>query len=175
MKHALATLAALCLPACSMVGKAGIAGSFEAPAEAPNEVRYLLHPDYGQSSMDRAFGTRHADGRDYQSLFPDATGAFASPMEGIYYHSPPMKAPPPTFWLSFSNEKSVVYAVGWGGGGFDYRTLDSQSYALLDRAETCWVVKSGEFTYPPEGEDREVQLKVLLARNAAVTPCAEAG
>lgn len=162
------------LPACSSIGTVSVAGSFEPPAAAPGQIRYMLHPDYGQNVMDRAFGTQHTGHGDYASIFPDASGAFEGPREQVYYHSPPLKTPPPTYWLSFSNEKAVVYAVGWGDGGFDYRALDSKSYAVLDRTKTCWVVTSGEFVYPPEGQDREVQLKIALAHNSIVPACPDA-
>jgi hypothetical protein len=55
--------------------------------------------------------------------------------------------------------------MGWVDSRFDYRTIDRDSHANVDRAATCWLIRSGEFVYPPEGEDREVHMKVAIARN----------
>lgn len=172
MKSVFAATAALMLPACSTAGAVSVAGSFAAPA--PAEIRYMLHQGYGMSTMDRAFAGSIKPG-EFRSIYPDGSGAFASHIDPVAFHTPPMKAPPPAYWLAFSNEKDVIYGMGQTKDGFAYRTVQAGTNAPVDKATACWVIRSGEFIWPPEAGGRSVTLKVAIERNPQTTKaCAEA-
>jgi hypothetical protein len=163
----------LLLPACSALGEVGVAGRFT--GAAPAEIRYVQHQGYGLNAMDVAFGGADAvSPGTFRSIVPDASGAFASETHQVVYHAPPLKAPPPAYWLAFSNEKTVLYGMGMTRNGFDYRTIDSATHEPLDRASACWLIQFGEFIYPPESNERKVILHVAIAPNpAAANACAE--
>jgi len=164
--------AGLLLPACSTSGAVSVAGKFLAPA--PAEVRYMLRAGYGVNGIDVIFAGDKIKPEKFSSVYPDRSGMFASKPQGVSFHPPPMKAPPPAYWLSFSNEKSVIYGVEIGYQGIDYSVLDANTKAPLDRATGCWVIKDGEYFYPPEQKDRAVTLRVIIDKNPAATKsCAE--
>ena len=173
MKRVLVAAAALLLPACSTAGAVSVAGSFSAPA--PSEVRYMLHQGYGMGAMDRAFSGGVVKPGEFRSIYPDASGAFASTIDPVAFHSPPMKAPPPAYWLAFSNEKDVIYGMGQTKDGFAYRTVQAGTNAPVDKAGACWVIKSGEFVWPEAAGGRSVTLKVAIEPNPGATKsCADA-
>lgn len=175
MRQVIFAGAALSLTACSLMGEIELNGTF-AGAPAPSEIRYTPHPGYGLSAMDVAFlGKEKAlNAEPFRSIFPDASGAFTTGAEKVVYHSPPLEAPKPAYWLSFSNEKEVLYGMAETKTGFDYRTTDLTGTTTLDRARACWLIKSGEFIYPPDDKGRHVILKIAIEPNPdSSKPCTE--
>jgi hypothetical protein len=160
--------ASLVLSACSTTpGTVSVAGKFLTPA--PAEVRYMLDKGYGLNGIDVIFAGDEIKPQTFMSAYPDRSGMFASKPQGVSFHGPPMKAPPPAYWLSFSNEKGVIYNVEIGFKGIAYSTLDANTKAPLDRAMGCWVIKDGEYFYPPEQKDRGVILRIIIDKNPAAT------
>jgi hypothetical protein len=158
--------------ACATSGAVSIAGKFLGPA--PAEVRYMLHKGYGANGIDVIFAGDAIKPGKFNSAYPDRGGMFASKPQTVSFHPPPMKAPPPAYWLSFSNERNVIYGVEIGFKGIDYSVLDAATKAPLDKTTGCWVIKDGEYFYPPEHKDREVILRIIIDRNPAATkPCVD--
>jgi hypothetical protein len=161
------------LSACSTTsGAVGVAGKFLAPA--PAEVRYMLHDGYDLNGFDVIFAGDAINAGKFSSAYPDRSGMFASKPQNVSFHGPLTKAPPPAYWLSFSNEKGMIYGVEIGYKGIYYSILDANTKAPQDRATGCWVIKDGEYFYPPEQKDRTAILRIIIDKNPAATKsCAE--
>jgi len=156
---------------CDSFGAVQLRGRVE--DASVREIRYALDRDYGQSPLDMA-SSREALERKagaYESLFPDAEGHFST-ADLLVLTSIPLHPPLPAFWLTFSNEQSVVYGVGpVRYGTVDYATFDVETRAKLDRNLTCWIVRSGRFTRPEVG--RVVLSIVLVPNPAAMKDCSD--
>jgi hypothetical protein len=153
---------------CDSFGTVQIRGRVE--DASVREIRYMLDRNYGLSPLDMA-SSREALERKagaYESLFPDAEGYFSTADLPVVYDTLiPLHPPLPVFWLTFSNEHSVVYGVGpVRYNTIDYATFDVETRAKLDRNLTCWIVRSGKFTRPEVGR---VVLSIVLVPNLAAT------
>lgn len=148
--------------ACSTPGEVQLTGWFTDEAPPASEVRIMLDPHHNHRSCnhDEESAASLVDAASgYQRVYPGKDRRFTSEPIPVEISG---AAKPPTFFLSFVNEKDVIYAVGELYAALAYRTYDAETKADISRAEVCWkLVRAG---YLEEPENRTV-LSILIAPN----------
>ncbi|GGY41827.1 hypothetical protein [Parvularcula lutaonensis] len=150
--------------ACASGGEVRLTGQFTTEAPPPQEVRVMLDPHYGHSDCSR-HGPLDAEevaaSNPYRSSRPDDFGVFEPPAFPVERETKMRRLPEPSFFLGFSNERDVIYAVGRQHSALQYRAFDAATKEPLDRAGTCWKVVDGGYSRAK----RSVALRIVIAPN----------
>ena len=128
-------------------GQVRLAGQFTPEVPPPAEVRVLLDPEFGET-----VGTSlHFEGGGaldaFASIDPDPSGYFKTDLLNVTF-AEDSKGPDeePTFYLSFDNERDLLYAVGQVHSVFQYRTYDAVTKEESPRDQACWRITRGTYT-----------------------------
>ncbi len=135
------------LAGCSMnAGQVRLAGQFTPEVPPPAEVRVLLDPHFGEMGGP----SLHQEGGEiitsFMSVEPDPSGYFKTGTLQVAFNKD-SKGPEeePTFFLSFVNERELIYAVGQLYSVFQYRTYDALTKVESPRDEACWRITRGTY------------------------------
>jgi len=143
----------LILSACSTAPRfVQLDGQFSSEAPAPEEIRVLLDP--------RVTLADDADLSEavWQPVFPDEFGGFTTGPIDVPGGG---RMPVPTFYLSFSNEKDVVYVVGPDQYTVRYEVFNATGEERLSREEVCWLILRAR----PASVEGGISLSLAIAPN----------
>lgn len=148
--------------ACTSTGEVRLVGQFTPEVPPPSEIRVMLDPHYGHSNCAKDDHVSEHDeqisGPAFVSVRPDPSGYFESDAFPVLFTNKQWSQPAePTFFISFENERDVIYAAGQRHSVFQYRTFDSGTKKESPREENCWKVVRGTFRDSPS-KGRELML-----------------
>jgi hypothetical protein len=140
-------------------------GQVDPQSTPPNEVRVLLDPAYrrancGKDNVITGFG---APGNSFTRASINEGGSFTSkPFVVSCKRRMFGKLAPPTFFVSFDNERDVFYAIGEQAAAVQWRTYNTETKELTLREESCWRIVAGNYTRPTR---RSMELNIIIREN----------